>query len=176
MPEILCVVDENDNFLRGEDRKLVHSSDMWHRGVHIFLYNSRGELLLQLRSPKKDKFPSTWDCSVSGHVEMGQSYKETAERELEEELGIKAPLKSLLHFRMCYGPGDNMVCKIFECHYDGELELSDETAETKLFREDELKKLLSEKPEMFAPWLAEHLRWKFGMPNKLIIFGNSANA
>lgn len=170
MSEMLVVVDENDNLIKGEDRKVVHNSNLWHRGVHIFIYNDKNELLLQLRSPTKDKFPNRWDCSVSEHVSVNEAYEDSAKRGLLEELGIKANLKELLHFRMCYGPGDNMICKIFQCNYSGPINKNEEVADLKFFTEDKLKKTLKENSELFTPWLIEHLKWKFKMPHKLEIF------
>lgn len=88
MSELLSVVDENDNLIGGEDRRVVHSSTLWQRGVHVFVFNNRGELLVQLRYPTEDKYPNTCDCSLSGQVTFGEDYEATVVRELEEELGI----------------------------------------------------------------------------------------
>ena len=46
MGEILAVVDENDNLIKGEERKIVHSSKQWHRGIHVFVYNKKKELII----------------------------------------------------------------------------------------------------------------------------------
>jgi len=171
MPEMLTVVDENDNLLKAEERKTVHSSTLWHRGIHVFIFNNKGELLVQLRSPIKDKYPNTYDCSISGQVNFGESYEETAIRELEEELGIKnADIKMLLHFRMPYGPKDYHICKLFRCIYDGKIEPNEEISEIKFFKMEELKKLINEKPEIFTPWFVEILKWHFKVENKLHIF------
>jgi len=170
MTELISVVDEHDNLLKGEDRKVVHSSTLWHRGVHVFVFNSQGELLVQLRSPIKDKYPDTYDCSTSGHVDFGDSYEETAKREIEEELGIKdAEIKPSIHFRMRYGPEDYMICKMFECIYDGKVRPNEEITEIKFFGMDEIKRLINETPELFTPWFVEMLKWYFGVENKLEI-------
>jgi isopentenyl-diphosphate delta-isomerase type 1 len=171
MVELLSVVDENDNLIKGEERKIVHSSTLWHRGIHAFVFNSNGELIVQLRSPEKDKYPNTYDCSVSGQVSFGEDYEKTAIRELEEELGIKnVDIKPVLHFRMPYGPKDYHVCKLFECVYDGKAKPNEEVTEVKFFNMDDLKREIKERPEMFTPWFKEILKWKFGMKNKLHVF------
>ena len=166
--EMLCVVDERDNFLRNEERARVHSSKMWHRGVHVMLYNSEGELLLELRARTKDKFPNRWDA-ISEHVMPGESYEEAAMRSLVEELGITGVrLEPLLRYRMRYGRQDYMVCKLFSCRYDGPLKPNEETADLKWFNEKELKELLV-KTRKLTPWAAEHLKWRFDRPHKLVI-------
>ncbi len=173
MKELLSVVDENDNLIRGEDRRVVHSSTLWHRGVHVFIFNSRGGLLVQLRSPIKDKYPDTYDCSLSGQVAFGENYEATALRELEEELGITGvKIMPILHFRMPYGPNDYMICRLFRCNYDGVIKPNEEVSRIEFFEMDELKRIVNEKPEMLTPWFVEMLKWYFKMDNRLHIFGS----
>ncbi|WP_411828150.1 16S rRNA (adenine(1518)-N(6)/adenine(1519)-N(6))-dimethyltransferase RsmA [Luteolibacter sp. AS25] len=87
--EIFDVVDESDIPLRTETRAVVHSENLIHRAVHIFVFNKNGDLYLQKRSHLKDKNAGVWDSSVSGHLDAGESYLEAAIRELDEETGIK---------------------------------------------------------------------------------------
>src|SRR5438045_7815430 len=82
------VVDENDQVIGREQRKLVHANGLRHRAVHILLFNAEGEVFLQKRSPWKDMHPNTWDSSCSGHVDSGEDYDVSAHRELGEELGL----------------------------------------------------------------------------------------
>ena len=67
-------------------RKKVHTDGDWHRAVHIWLYNSRGELILQKRSDGKDTFPGRWDVSVGGHITSGDTVMQTAHKEVEVRL------------------------------------------------------------------------------------------
>ena len=76
MSEILDVVDENDHVIGKATREEIHSSELWHRGVHVFVFDSQGKLLLPIRSSTKDKFPNTYDCSVSEHLKTGETYEE----------------------------------------------------------------------------------------------------
>lgn len=94
--EIFDVVDEHDRVLRQATRDDVHKNDWWHRAVHIWLFDSDGRLLLQMRSPHKDQYPSTWTSSASGHVDAGEDYETAARRELSEELGLSVPLEPLV--------------------------------------------------------------------------------
>jgi 16S rRNA (adenine1518-N6/adenine1519-N6)-dimethyltransferase len=171
MAEMLSVVDENDKLIKGEDRKAVHSSTLWHRGIHVFVFNKKGELLVQLRSSAKDKYPNTYDCSISGQVGFGENYEETAMRELKEELGIKnARIKPLIHFRMPYGPNDYHVSKLFKCDFDGEIKPNEEVSKIEFFEMNRLKEIISNNPEMFTPWFVEMLKWHFNIENRLHIF------
>jgi len=57
--------------------------------MHICIFNSKGEMLIQQRQKFKRTWPNMWDLSVGGHNVVGETPQESAERELFEELGIK---------------------------------------------------------------------------------------
>ncbi len=88
--EIFDVVDADDQVTGTATRAEVHAQRLTHRAVHVFVFNKRGDLLLQKRSLLKDMCPGLWDSSVSGHLDSGESYEAAAVRELEEEMGITA--------------------------------------------------------------------------------------
>ncbi len=87
--EMFDVVDENDQVTGQETRGEVHARKLIHRAVHVFVFNKRGDLLLQQRSMLKDVHPGVWDSSVSGHLDSGEDYAAACVRELDEEMGIR---------------------------------------------------------------------------------------
>lgn len=93
--ELLDVIDEEGNVLGTKDRKEVYKDGDLHRTVHIWIINSKKELLVQKRSPKKDTYPNLWAISTAGHVKAGDTNIKTALREVKEELGIKAKVPDL---------------------------------------------------------------------------------
>ncbi len=119
MVEIFDIVDENDNVIGQASREEVHKKGLLHRLVDIFVFNSKGELLLQKRSEKKDTNPGLWTFSAGGHVESGQSYVETAHKELEEELGIKVDLEEVGMFVSKDPNHFNQMIKMFTCIHEG---------------------------------------------------------
>lgn len=56
--------------------------------VHVCVFNSRGEMLIQQRQLTKDRYPGCWDVSAGGFALSGESSREAVQRELFEELGI----------------------------------------------------------------------------------------
>jgi isopentenyl-diphosphate delta-isomerase len=109
MEERIAVVDEENRFIRWEGRRAIHEHRLLHRSVYILVFNTKGELLTQLRHRDKQTYPLYWDISVAGHVcaedyhagpddDVDQVYRLTGERELAEELGITAPMRRLGHF------------------------------------------------------------------------------
>lgn len=171
MSELLSVVDRNDNFLKEEDRKTVHNSDQWHRGVHILLVNSKYEILLQVRSPTKDKFPNCYDCSVSEHVKAGESFENAAKRGIKEELGLEnIPLKKLVKLRMNYGSHDNMITEVFEINFDGELKLDESEISKIIFvPKQDIPAMIEKENDKFPPWTREIIKWYIGMSSKIEI-------
>lgn len=58
--------------------------------VHVCVFNSRGEMLLQQRQITKDRYPGCWDVSAGGFAKSGESSEAAVVRELREELGLAA--------------------------------------------------------------------------------------
>lgn len=56
--------------------------------IHVCIFNEKGEMLIQKRQPFKRGWAGLWDVSVGGHSVSGENGKDTARRELKEELGI----------------------------------------------------------------------------------------
>ena len=93
--EEVDIVDAHDNVVGKEKRDVAHEKGLLHRVVHVMLFDPDGRLYVQQRSQKKDLYPGYWEGSLSGHVLSGESYKEAAERELHEELGVCVSRKHL---------------------------------------------------------------------------------
>src|SRR6266567_6288559 len=89
------VVDKGDRIRGYASRSEVHGNNLRHRAVHILIFNQAGEVYLQQRSRWKDRHPLKWDSSAAGHVADGERYDDTAQRELNEELGVRVALQKI---------------------------------------------------------------------------------
>lgn len=86
---LIDVIDENGNLTGQQKTKPeIHEQGLWHKSAHIWIYNSKGEVFLQLRAKDKDSYPGLLDISAAGHVDSGELPIETAVRELKEEIGL----------------------------------------------------------------------------------------
>lgn len=105
--EWLDIVNAQDEVIGRERRREVHRRKLWHRAVHIMVFNAAGQLFLQKRSLAKDESPGLWTLSCSGHVDAGEGYDKTAVRELGEELGLipAAPPVRWLRIEACVETG-----------------------------------------------------------------------
>ncbi len=102
MPEELFDVCDVNGLPTGEvvTRSAAHRDGILHRTAHIWVIRREGDrirVLLQKRSMDKDSFPGMYDTSSAGHIQAGDEPLVSAQRELEEELGIRA-LPEDLHF------------------------------------------------------------------------------
>ncbi len=117
---MLDVVDVDDRVIGVATRGDIHARGLMHRAVHVLVFNREGSVLLQKRSIQKDQCAGMWDSSCAGHVESGQSYQETAPRELQEELGFEPvePLQFL--FKMPPGKENGYeFAMVFAIEHEG---------------------------------------------------------
>ncbi|MBD3361203.1 NUDIX domain-containing protein [Candidatus Woesearchaeota archaeon] len=104
--ERVPVVNKKDEKIDETTREICHAKKLRHRGIHIFIFNKKGEILLQKRSNSKDEYPSYYEASVSGHVLAHENYDDAVLREMEEELGITVSineLQKIKKFEMFFG-------------------------------------------------------------------------
>ena len=152
------VVDEENNVLRQASRHEVHTQRLRHRAVHIFVLNKRGELFLQRRSRWKDAHPLRWDSSAAGHLNAGQSYDETAPRELLEELGVTAECKTLGDLPATQKTGWEFV-RIYTAEHEGPFRLAPAEIDSGgFFTIDQLDRWIQARPRDFASGFLECYR------------------
>jgi len=157
--EIFDVVDADDNVIGQAPRSVVHKRRLLHRAANVFVFNSRGQLLVQKRSADKDEFPSCYTSSASGHLSAGETYDECAPREMQEEIGLTVPLEFLNKF-----PGTPANAYEHTVLYRA---LSDETPipdpgeieSVHYFDVERLSQLIEESPHDFTPPFRELFCW-----------------
>ncbi len=164
--ELFDVVDENDRVVGQSTRAEIHASNTLHRAVHIFVFNKRRDLLLQLRSRWKDNHPSVWDSSAAGHVDAGEDYLTCAVRELKEELGVeKEELVEIGKISPCKTTGWEFVT-LYAVEYQGPLRFPcSEIDAIQWFPMLEIEKWLQNRPSDFASGFIEC--WKLFQETRL---------
>ena len=76
-------------------RTRVHAEGLWHRTIHVWAFDSKHNILFQLRSRVKENNPGLLDTSCAGHISAGDSSVNAAVRELREELGVHKSSRDL---------------------------------------------------------------------------------
>jgi isopentenyl-diphosphate delta-isomerase type 1 len=114
------VVNERDEVVGRATRREVHTTGLWHRAVHVLVFDATGRVFLQKRSMLKDLSPGLWDSSCSGHLDAGEDYDAAAVRELGEEIGVRVATCPGRWFRLeaCADTGWEFVW-VYRMRYDG---------------------------------------------------------
>ncbi len=148
--ELVVIVDEQNQIIGSATRSIMRRFNLIHRATYILLFNSKNQLFVHQRTQTKDIFPGYYDIAAGGVVLAGEEYDLSAERELEEELGIfGVPLQPLFEF--CWGEESNKVWgKAYICISDGPVTLQEEEVQWGRFMDiEEVVNLRASQP--FTP-------------------------
>lgn len=147
------MVDERDETVDEAPRSRVHEEALRHRAVHVLLADGDGRVFLQKRSSEKRTYPNRWTSSASGHVPVEDTLRETARREVREELGVEPP--ELAYVGWLYvedlDAGEREFTHAFAGRHDGAFEPDgDEVARVDAFEPHEVDERLRVAPDAFA--------------------------
>lgn len=156
--EMIDVVDENNNIIGDAPREGIHNTKLKHRSVHIFLFDTKGNLWLEKRSSNTDTFPGYYNSSAAGHVRKGESYLEGANREIEEELGLKDTNPESVHMLEASDATENEFVAFFIVRSALKPKVHEYTDKLLLFSLPEVDRLIGS-GEKFVPIFISLYRW-----------------
>ena len=162
--ELLVLVDAADNETGHLTKAECHDGDgVLHRAFSVFLFNGRGEILLQQRSADKRLWPLYWSNSCCSHPRQGESIEIATIRRLQDELNVSASLEFVYKFsyQASFGEAgsENEMCSVFLGRLDGEPQANaTEIEEMRFVSADILSDELAANPNMFTPWFK--LEWQ----------------
>src|SRR3989338_1915087 len=94
--EYIDVLDKKGNKTgKSKPYSRIHQDGDWHRAVHVWFINSKGEILLQQRSSTMKIYANMWCATASGHVSAGEDEEISTVREIGEEVGINVSKEEL---------------------------------------------------------------------------------
>ncbi|MDY3343919.1 isopentenyl-diphosphate Delta-isomerase [Riemerella anatipestifer] len=157
MCEKVVLVNPKDEVLGVMEKLQAHRGGFLHRAFSVFLFNTKGEMLLQRRAGVKYHSPRLWTNAVCSHPRLGESYKAGAQRRLIEELGIDADISEKFSFIYKAEVGDNLweheLDYVFTGIYEGDFNLNpEEVSEIRYISMEALDKELEANPEQFTEW------------------------
>lgn len=117
--ELVQLVDDYNRPVAAMPRALMRAHKLLHRATYILVVNSQNKLCIQHRSLTKDYCPGMLDLAAGGVVNAGEAYLPSAQRELQEELGITASLIELGEFYTGGPDGGRAFGRAWLCHWDG---------------------------------------------------------
>ncbi len=107
--ESVVLVDAEDNVSGTMEKMEAHRKGVLHRAFSVFIFNDRGELLLQRRAPSKYHSGGLWTNTCCGHPRPGEALAAAAQRRLMEEMGIACPLEHRFTFAYTAEVGNGLV-------------------------------------------------------------------
>lgn len=157
MEELVVLVNPDDVVLGLMEKQQAHVNGLLHRAFSVFLFNSKGEMLLQKRASGKYHSPNQWTNAVCSHPRIGETYLAGAQRRLKEELGIEAELSEKFNFiyKADVGSGlwEHELDHVFTGNHESGFNLNkDEVEEVRFISLEDLDKEISENPEHFTEW------------------------
>src|ERR1700685_4479692 len=96
--EEVILVDKSDRPVGVLEKMEAHRRALLHRAFSVFIFNSRGEMLLQQRAPQKYHSAGLWTNACCSHPRPGEDTRQAALRRLQEELGFTTPLEKIFDF------------------------------------------------------------------------------
>ncbi len=155
--ELVVLVNEADQQIGLMEKLEAHQKGLLHRAFSVFLFNKKGEMLLQKRANTKYHSPNLWTNAVCSHPRNGESYKNGAMRRLNEELGISTEIEEKFHFIYKADVGQNLweheLDYVFVGIYDGIFNLNpNEVSETRYISLIDLQKEILSNPDNFTEW------------------------
>jgi isopentenyl-diphosphate delta-isomerase len=161
--EPLILVDEDDREIGFLSKSDCHDGDgVLHRAFSLFVFNRKGELLLQRRSVNKRLWPLYWSNSCCSHPRRGETMDEAIHRRLHQELRIYSDLRFLYKFQYQARYEDlgseNEVCWVYVGISDDEVQPNgNEVEEWRWVSRGELDEEMQTRSEVITPWF--QLEW-----------------
>jgi len=162
--EELILVDRNDNEIGFMSKAKAHDgAGVLHRAFSVFLFNDRGELMMQQRAPGKRLWGGYWSNSCCSHPRRGESLELATRRRLKDELNFETALEHI--YRFCYEAhfddlgSENELCHVYLGRSTEDLQPNDsEIAAICYISPAQLEREFAEHPEQYTPWFRQEWR------------------
>ena len=157
MEENVILVDLLDNQLGLMPKMEAHEKAVLHRAFSVFIFNDKGELMLQQRAAHKYHSPLLWTNTCCSHQRDGESNIEAGKRRLIEEMGFKTNLKEIFSF-VYKAPFDNGLTEheldhVMIGNFNGTPKINtDEVASYKWMTLEAVKKDIELQPKLYTAW------------------------
>lgn len=157
MEERIILVDEGDCQVGTEEKLEAHRQGKLHRAFSIYIFNKKGELMLQKRHSAKYHSGGLWTNTCCSHPRAGELLQEAVHRRLRQEMGFDCNLNEAFSFiynvRLDKGLTEHEYLHVYTGEYDGVPALNEEEAEGwKWMNLDELHKDIKLNPHQYTRW------------------------
>lgn len=153
----VILVDEQDVQTGTMEKMEVHQKALLHRAFSIFIFNSKGEMLLHKRADKKYHSPGLWTNACCSHPAPGQETLAAAENRLQEEMGFCVSLKKAFDFiykaQFDNGLTEHEFDHVFTGIYNGAISPNAEEVSDYCFKTiTEIRDSIQSHPQKYTEW------------------------
>ncbi|CAG5067706.1 Isopentenyl-diphosphate Delta-isomerase [Dyadobacter sp. CECT 9623] len=158
MSDQVVLVNEEDEAVGLMPKLEAHQKGMLHRAFSVFIFNSKGEMLLQRRAFGKYHSEGLWSNTCCSHPFPDESTHHAAVRRLQEEMGIATDLNFLFTFQyhaaLENGLTENELDHVFWGVSDEEPSINtEEVCDYKYLKMSEIKANIDQNPTHYTEWL-----------------------
>lgn len=155
--EKVILVNENDDMVGTMDKIQAHKQGLLHRAFSIFIFNSKGDMLLQQRAFTKYHSGGLWTNACCSHPMPGEKTHDAAQRRLMEELGFETPIEKIFDFTykadFHNGLTEYEFDHVFAGEYEGELDINPDEVNDFIYKEvSVIKNEMQTEPQKFTAW------------------------
>ena len=155
--QTVILVNERDEVTGTSEKMEAHQKGLLHRAFSIFVFNGRGEMLMQQRAPAKYHSGGLWTNACCSHPQPGEKTEAAARRRLKEEMGFETPLTEIFDFiykaEFENGLAEYEFDHVFVGEYDGSVHFNNEEVVDFCFLPmPEIRALLERHPEKYTAW------------------------
>lgn len=155
--EYVILVDTADRELGTMEKMEAHEKAALHRAFSVFIFNDRGELMLQQRAAHKYHSPLLWTNTCCSHQRQGESNIEAGKRRLQEEMGFEVDLDEKFHFvykaEFDNGLSEHELDHVMVGYYNSEPTINpEEVASWKWINMEVLQQDMKDHPEDYTAW------------------------
>lgn len=155
--EQVILVNEKDVSIGTMHKMEAHEKGVLHRAFSVFIFNHKGEMLLQQRATDKYHSAGLWSNSCCSHPRPGEDTLTAAARRLQEEMGFNTPLDKIFDFTYtaCFPNGltEHEFDHVYIGYYDGPVHPDKIEVHDFAYRSmDEIQKSMDLQPDTFTAW------------------------
>jgi len=157
MLEEVVLVNEKDEAVGTMEKMAAHEQAALHRAFSVFVFNKKGDLLMQQRALSKYHSGGLWTNTCCSHPRPGEKVSDAAHRRLHEEMGFTTSLAKAFDFtyKAVFDNGltEHEFDHVFTGIYDGPVYFNpNEVAAYTFMTENELEEQIQKTPERFTAW------------------------
>ena len=157
MIEYVQLVDEQDNDLGIMEKLAAHEQAKLHRALSVFVFNTKGAMLLQQRAIDKYHSGGLWTNTCCTHPMPKEPVSVAAQRRLQEEMGLHCALQHQFTFLYQADMGNGLVEHEFDHIFFGESDTlpqpnPDEVMDYVYMSFEDIKAKMLKEPEQFTAW------------------------